>query len=82
MKSLDKFLSEGVFRYTWDAVLLSDVKKYAKVSKLKLIRDPENKEFLIGLRAGSKKIVFRYDPEELDLFSDHTILELEDGRVK
>lgn len=81
MKSFDEFLVESVFRYTWTAVVPEDVAQYVKVNKLKLMKDLQHPEFQLGLRSGNK-LVFRYDPEEYTLYSDYTIIQLEDGKAK
>ena len=80
MKSFEEYLNESVLRYTWDGVTEDDIESYAKKNNLKLTRDPQHKEYIIATKNG--KLVFRYDEDEYELYSDYTIIELEDGRIK
>lgn len=73
-------IDESVFRYTWDTVTAEDVASYVKKNGLKLVRDKNNKDLYAGMKNG--KAVFKYDIDEMNLYSDHTIIQFEDGKVK
>lgn len=81
MKSFDQFLTESVFRFKWEGITPKDVTQYVKINKLRLMDDPENKEYQIAIRSGNT-LVFRYDPDEYMLYTDYTIIQLEDGKAK
>jgi hypothetical protein len=71
---------DSVLKHKWVGVNLKEVHEYAKLNNLKLAR--EKSGMIVGYKQGGKEVVFRYDPENVDLYSDHTILELKRGKVK
>lgn len=76
-------LNESVLRYTWEEVTVDDVDNYVKANNLKLVRDPKNKELYTAVfKNNPTKVVFRYDVGDMNLYSDYTIIQLEDGKAK
>lgn len=72
----------SVSRYTWDTVTPDDVSQYVKKNNLKLVRDKDDKYVYIGVtKTKPVKFVFRYDVDDMKLYSDYTIIQLEDGRL-
>lgn len=70
----------SVLRYTWDAVTPDEVSRYVKKNGLKLIR--QSKNLYVGVRPTKPKdVLFRYDVDDMNLYSDYTIIELEDGKL-
>jgi len=76
-------LNESVLRYTWEEVTVDDVDNYIKANNLKLVRDPKNKELYTAVfKNNPTKVVFRYDVGDMNLYSDYTLIQLEDGKAK
>lgn len=75
-------ITDSVMRYKWDAVTSKDVAQYVKANGLVMRKDPNNDGMMVAFKKGERVSVFRYDPDSLSLYSDHTIIELEDGRLK
>lgn len=79
MFSVRKVLRESVLRHTWDGVTSQEVKNYLDAGGLDLYKDPKNPGMYLAYKG--KKMIFRYDPEDMELMSDYTIIDLEDGRI-
>lgn len=78
-------LNESVLRYTWEEVTVDDVELYVNKNNLKLVRDPKDKfqEMFTAVRKNNPtKVVFRYDVGDMNLYSDYTLIQLEDGKAK
>ena len=61
----------------------TDVDNYIKANNLKLVRDPKNKELYTAVfKNNPTKVVFRYDVGDMNLYSDYTLIQLEDGKAK
>ena len=76
-------IDESVLRYTWEEVTVDDVDNYVTANKLKMVRDPKNKDlFTAVLKSNPSKVIFRYDVDDMNLYSDYTLIQLEDGKAK
>ena len=75
-------INEGIFKRRWDGVFPADIQEYVSKNGFELVKDPKNKEILVGFRRGDKEALFRYDTEEYVMYSDHTPLDFSFGRLK
>jgi hypothetical protein len=83
MKTFKEYLNESVLRYAFSEVTVDDVDNYIKANNLKLVRDPKNKELYTAVfKNNPTKVVFRYDVGDMNLYSDYTLIQLEDGKAK
>lgn len=82
LQSLGEKTESDTFRHTWKGVGTRDINDFKQANKLRLVKDPEplNKGMILGIKGN--KLIFRYDPERLELITDYTFLDLKRGRVK
>lgn len=74
-------INESVLRHKWDGVTPDDIDFYVKKNDLKLVRDYLG--YYIGVKKSNpKQVIFNYDPESMTMYSDYTIIQLEDGKAK
>ena len=76
-------INEAIFRNKWETITQNDIVDFVKKNKLKLVKDKsQGIELWLGVYPNTRKLAFKYDPEELEMFSDHTPLDFKRGKVK
>lgn len=62
----------GLFINNWKSISLTDIKRYVKDNNLKAKRSTDKYgSFIYGFDK-NKKIIFKYDQEEMTLYTDYT----------
>jgi len=66
--------STSLFAYTWNGVIMHDIKKIVSDNKLKTKRARDKTgDFIYGF--SGKQLVFKYDTEDLELYTDYTLID-------
>ena len=74
------FVTESIYKYKHEGIIPSDIKKFIDDNNLKLSKDSRGD--YIATLSGKKDPIFKYDREELELYTDFTILDFKRKRIE